>query len=103
MSSPTFNTTADFVKSALFEEYYDSFNAVLTDSNWSLTHLSLFAKNVDGQRLDSDKRLSDHFMKMKISQNDEYQSNLKSASSNSNQNEEGTSQKKDKQKANFVE
>ncbi|GBB87728.1 hypothetical protein RclHR1_01420031 [Rhizophagus clarus] len=46
MSSSTSNTTANFIKSALFEEYYDCFDAVIASSNWSLIHLSLFAKNV---------------------------------------------------------
>ncbi|GES72955.1 hypothetical protein RCL_jg15605.t1 [Rhizophagus clarus] len=46
MSSPIFNTTADFIKSALFEEYYECFDAVITGFNWSLTYSLLFAKNV---------------------------------------------------------
>ncbi|GES90590.1 hypothetical protein RCL_jg14181.t1 [Rhizophagus clarus] len=45
MSLPTSNTTANFVKNALFEDYYDSFDVITADSNWSLTHSSLFVKN----------------------------------------------------------
>ncbi|GBC01365.1 hypothetical protein RclHR1_04160012 [Rhizophagus clarus] len=145
MFSPTSNPTANFIKSALYKEYYECFDAVVTSSNWSLSHLSLFAKDVGKdeyqlqmtglfkndlqlkqylddmasykgfsknllylfskffgagfkaaavkmqllassgilqqmdraqQLLDSNRRLSDYFMEMEISQNDEHQSNI---------------------------
>ncbi|GES85656.1 hypothetical protein RCL_jg6654.t1 [Rhizophagus clarus] len=122
MFSPTSNPTANFIKSALYKEYYECFDAVVTSSNWSLSHLSLFAKDVgkDEYQLQmtglfkNDLQLKQYlddmasykgfnasqiilwkwkFLKMM---------NTNQISSNSNQNEEGTSWRKDKHKAEFV-
>ncbi|GBB95566.1 hypothetical protein RclHR1_25680001 [Rhizophagus clarus] len=112
-----------FQQATIIEDFFDTFCAVLDDQSfrWALQHSSLFAKDASKEeyqvylghfvpdtikgRLNklADKRKYDEFIDMEISINKEHQSQLSTASTSTNQNDDGASQKRDKQKAKVVE
>ncbi|GBB91853.1 hypothetical protein RclHR1_19270005 [Rhizophagus clarus] len=67
MSSTTSNTTADFIKTALFEEYYDCFNTAIAGSNWFSTHSLLFVKNNEEETSQKKDKQKAEFVKQVIS------------------------------------
>ncbi|GBC00516.1 hypothetical protein RclHR1_03890001 [Rhizophagus clarus] len=104
-------------------DFFDTFEIILDDKNfwWAFQYSFLFAKDASKKEIaaalykDNDllknilddsydpQWLSDEFMDMKISINKEYQSQVSVALTSTNQNEDRTSQKQDKQKAKVVE
>ncbi|GES90583.1 hypothetical protein RCL_jg14176.t1 [Rhizophagus clarus] len=59
MSSSTSNTTTNFINTALYEEFYNYFKVTLVSANWTLSHSSLFAKNVSKDEYQNQIAVSD--------------------------------------------